>query len=63
MTRGPGRPATGQVPVHSIRCGPVWEEAKAAAALNDQRFSDFLELALRHEIDRQARARDRRPAQ
>ncbi|WP_433651017.1 hypothetical protein ACQP2C_32405 [Micromonospora zamorensis] len=51
----PGRPATGQVPGRSIRIGATWDEAKAAADADGERFAAFVERALRHELDRRAR--------
>jgi hypothetical protein len=53
--RGPGRPATGQTPAHSIRIGPVWDEAKAAAKADGTTFAVFVEMALRAEIKRRAK--------
>jgi hypothetical protein len=51
----PGRPATGQVPGRSIRIGPTWDEAKAAAEADGEKFAAFVERALRRELDRRAR--------
>jgi hypothetical protein len=53
----PGRPATGQVPVRTIRLGQVWDDARAAAKLDDEAFASFVERALRAEMRRRARLR------
>ncbi len=42
----PGRPATGQVPVRTVRVGPVWDEAKAVAKAERVRFADVIEVLL-----------------
>jgi hypothetical protein len=53
----PGRPATGQVPVRTIRLGQVWDDARAAADLDGEKFASFVERALRAEMRRRARLR------
>ena len=50
-----GRPATGQVPVRTVRLGAVWEEARAAAKEDGLRFADWLERVIRAELRRRHR--------
>ena len=50
--RGPGRPATGQVPVRTVRVGPVWDEAKALAAERGEKFSDVIDELLKRYVSR-----------
>jgi len=50
--RGPGRPATGQVPVRTVRIGPVWDEAYALAKERGDRMPDVIEAALKRYIAR-----------
>ena len=50
--RGPGRPATGQVPVRTVRVGPVWEEAQAVAKAEGKKFSDVIDELLKRYVAR-----------
>jgi hypothetical protein len=50
--RGPGRPATGQVPVRTVRVGPVWDEARALAKEHGDRMPEIIEAALKRYVAR-----------
>lgn len=50
--RRPGRPATGQVPVRTVRIGPVWDQAHEIAKARGERFSDVVETALARYVAR-----------
>lgn len=50
--RGPGRPATGQVPVRTVRIGSAWDEAKALAEQRGEKFSDVLDGLLKRWVAR-----------
>lgn len=50
--RRPGRPATGQTPVRTLRLGPVWDEAKAIADERGDKMAIVIEEALRRYIRR-----------
>jgi hypothetical protein len=50
--RGPGRPATGQVPVRTIRIGDVWTEAQAVAKAEGKKFSDVVDELLKRYVAR-----------
>jgi hypothetical protein len=56
-----GRPPLpdGQKPKRDIRIGSVWDDARAAAEKNGERFAVFVERALTREIQRQERAHRR----
>lgn len=53
----PGRPATGQTPVRTVRIGRVWTEAKAIADSRQEFLRDVIEVCLRRYIARH-RAKD-----
>lgn len=44
--RRPGRPATGQVPVRTVRVGRIWDQARAVAKERGERFADVVEREL-----------------
>lgn len=46
----PGRPATGQTPVRTLRMGPVWDEARAVAKERGENLRDVIERYLRRYI-------------
>lgn len=50
--RGPGRPATGQTPVRSLRMGHVWDDAKAVADRRGEKLHLVIEAALRRYVAR-----------
>lgn len=50
--RGPGRPATGQVPVRTVRIGAAWDEAHAIAKERGEKFSDVLDTLLKRYVAR-----------
>ena len=47
-----GRPATGQVPVRTVRVGPIWDEAKAVAEEQGEKFSDVIDTLLKRYVAR-----------
>lgn len=53
--RSPGRPATGQTPVRTIRIGPVWDEAKEYAEDRGETMTAVVEAALRRYVQRARR--------
>ena len=52
VKKGPGRPATGQVPVRTVRVGAIWDEAYALAKNRGDRMPDLIEQALRRYVAR-----------
>lgn len=50
--RRPGRPATGQVPVRTVRIGSAWDEAHALAKERGDRMPDIIEAALKRYVAR-----------
>jgi hypothetical protein len=50
--RRPGRPATGQVPVRTVRVGHVWDQAHEIAKARRERFADVVESALSRYVAR-----------
>lgn len=50
-----GRPPSGITPGRSIRIGAVWDQAKAAAEQDGEKFAAFVERALVLELARRAR--------
>lgn len=59
--RGRPRKPEGETPSRSIRVGDVWDDAKAAAEADGEKFAAFVERALRLELARRKR-RQRRQA-
>lgn len=52
VKRGPGRPATGQVPVRTVRVGAVWDEAHEIAKVRGEKFSDVIAALLKRYVAR-----------
>jgi hypothetical protein len=52
VKRGPGRPATGQVPVRTVRVGPIWDEAHEIAKGRGEKFSDVIDSLLKRYVAR-----------
>jgi hypothetical protein len=52
VKRGPGRPATGQVPVRTVRVGSVWDEAHEIAKVRGEKFSDVIDSLLKRYVAR-----------
>lgn len=42
-----GRPATGQTPVRTVRIGDAWDEARANAEADGEKFADVVDRLLR----------------
>lgn len=51
-SRGPGRPATGQTPVRTMRVGSIWDQAKAIADARGEKMTAVVEDALRRYVRR-----------
>jgi hypothetical protein len=54
-----GRPATGQTPVRTVRIGAAWDEARANAEADGEKFADVLERLLHRYNAASARRRKR----